>query len=94
MTSWSLGVELDHKGVGASDVDDLMESLKGDHPAIGEAPNGNLSVRVFADAETAQEALRTGVSAVVEAARMNGFSTRVLGVELITESELDRRLDE
>lgn len=94
MISWSIEVELDQQDIGPNDVDDLMEALSGGHPAIGTAPNGNLSVRIFTEASTAQDALALGVSTVVEAAEVNGFGTRVLAIDLITEAELDRRLAE
>ena len=90
--SWSIEVELDEKGVAADGVDEMMEALAEGHPAIGEAPNGNLSVRIFMDGFTAQEAISRGILAVTKAAKSNGFSTKVVGVDLVTEEELDRRL--
>lgn len=94
MADWSLEVELDQKGVSPDGVDDLMDALKEGHPAIGEAPNGNLAVRIFTEGETAMEALAAGVTLVREAAVKNGFCATVLGVDMITEKELDRRLAE
>lgn len=92
--SWSIEIELDEKGVTADGVDELMEALAEGHPAIGEAPNGNLSVRIFITGSTAHEAITRGILAVTKATKMEGFSNRVVGVDLVTEDELDRRLAE
>lgn len=90
--SWSIEVELNQKNVTPDAVDEMMEALLEGGPAIGWAPNGNLSVRVFVSAFTAQEAVSRGVLAVAKAAKANGLSTHVVGIDLITEEELDRRL--
>jgi hypothetical protein len=94
MASWSLEVELYQKGVDADGVDDLMDALKEGHPSIGEAPNGNLSVRIFTEGETLMDALASGVALVTEAAIKKGFCATIVGVEMTTEEELDRRLAE
>lgn len=94
VVDWSLEVELKQKGVGPDDVDVLMDALEQCHPSIGEAPNGNLSVRIFTKGETFMEALASGVALVTEAAVQNGFCATILGCEMVTEEELDRRLAE
>jgi hypothetical protein len=92
--NWSLEIELKQKGIDSDGVDDLMDALEAGHPSIGEAPNGNLSVRIFTEGETLMEALASGVALVTEAAVQNGFCATILGVDMVTEDELDRRLAE
>lgn len=91
--SWSIEVELDEKKeVTEDDVDSLTDLLKNAHPAIGQAPNGNLSIRIMVDAPTAYQAFDLGTARVKDASRTNGMSTTVVGVHLETEAELERRL--
>lgn len=94
MISWSIEVELDQKNVAPDAVDEMMEAMFEGYPAIGHAPNGNLSVRIFVMGATAQEAVSQGVLAVTKVAQANSLSTRVVGIDLVTEEELDRRLAE
>lgn len=91
--SWSIEVELDEKkGISEDDVDNLTDFLKNAHPAIGQASNGNLSIRIMVDAPTAYQAFDLGTARVKDASRSNGMSTTVVGVHLETEAELERRL--
>lgn len=92
--AWSVYVELDARDVTDDVIDNLHERLTDASPAVGIAPNGNLSARVFADTDTVQQALDRAVEAVTEAARAEGVTGAVVGVEAVTEAELDRRLAE
>lgn len=89
---WSIDVELDERNASGDAVDDLMEALAHVHPAIGTAPNGNLSIRITVDAPTAYAAFDLGTARVRDAARMCGLAHVVEGVHLETESEQARQL--
>ncbi|MET9436933.1 hypothetical protein [Streptomyces sp. NPDC006551] len=89
--AWSVCVELDARDVADDTIDDLHERLIDASPAVGNAPNGNLSVRVFVDTATARQAIDTALKTVTAAARTQGISAPVVGVEVLTEAELDRR---
>ncbi|MFE1383507.1 hypothetical protein ACFW6S_31630 [Streptomyces sp. NPDC058740] len=92
--AWSIYVELDRRDAPDDLYDDLHEQLAAAHPAVSTAPNGNLSVRIFVEASTARQAIDTGLKTVSTAAKDLGVTAPVVGVEALTETELDRRNDE
>jgi hypothetical protein len=70
----------------------LVEVLVEDSATVGESPSGQVSVRVAMEAESAQEAAHEAMETVTYAARLLGLNRTILGLELITEKEMDRRL--
>jgi hypothetical protein len=91
---WSLHVELHNDSTPDTVLDALHAGLTDYHASVGIAPNDNVSVQMIVDAGTARQAFDAGLKAVTAAARAAGASTDVLGVELMTEDEFDRRLAE
>ncbi|MDX3298686.1 hypothetical protein PV569_34040 [Streptomyces scabiei] len=87
-------VELHNGGTSESALDAMREHLIAYHATLGYAPNGNVSVQLTVDTGTARQALDIALKAVTQAARDVSTSTTVLAVELLTEDEFDRRLDE
>ncbi|MGW1154509.1 hypothetical protein ACWD45_24895 [Streptomyces rubiginosohelvolus] len=92
--AWSIEVELGVNDVSDDLVEELVEHLIDHSPAIGTAPNGNLSARIFIEAGTARQAIDSALKEVTAAAKEAGLPTTVVGVDLVTEEELDRRLAE
>ncbi|MFI5814863.1 hypothetical protein ACIA7S_28390 [Streptomyces sp. NPDC051643] len=85
-------VELRDYETSDDSLDAMHERLAAYHASVGIAPNGHVSVQMTVDASTARQAFDTAVKAVTQAARDADASTTVLGVELMTEDEFDRRL--
>jgi hypothetical protein len=91
---WYAEVELEGKlQENEDDYLRLMEILTEDSATVGDSPSGQVSVRIALEAGTAQEAAREAMETVTYAARLLGLNRTVLGLELITEKEMDRRLD-
>ncbi|TXS50132.1 hypothetical protein [Streptomyces sp. t39] len=90
--AWSVEVELATTEVTDDAIDELHDHLADRSPAVGTAPNGNTAVRIFVEAGTARQAVDSALKEVTAAAKAAGISTTVLGVDLVTEEELDRRL--
>ncbi|WP_331731772.1 hypothetical protein [Streptomyces sp. NBC_00073] len=89
--AWSIYVELGRCDAPDDLYDDLHDRLATAHPAVGTAPNGNLSVRIFVEASTARQAIDTGLKTVSAALKDLDVTAPVVGVEAVTEAELDRR---
>ncbi|MFD7980255.1 hypothetical protein [Streptomyces sp. NPDC059071] len=89
--AWSIYVELGRRDAPDDLYEDLYEHLAAAAPSVGTAPNGNLSARVLVEASTARQAIDTGLKTVTAAAKNLGITEPVVGVEAITEEELDRR---
>ncbi|UXY24873.1 hypothetical protein N8I84_41215 (plasmid) [Streptomyces cynarae] len=92
--AWSIEVELGVSNVSDDTVEELHEHLADHSPAVGTAPSGNLSVRIFIEASTARQAMDAALREVTAAAKQTGINHTVTGIELVTEEELDRRLEE
>lgn len=92
--AWSIEVELGVSDVSDDTVEELHEHLADCSPAVGTAPSGNLSVRIFIEAGTARQAVDAALKEVTAAAKQTGINYTVVGIELVTEKELDRRLEE
>lgn len=76
-------------------VDALVERSPTSGPSAGPAGNGNLSVRLFVDAGGVVDAAGRGIEYAQAAAWTQGIPfDAVVGVEVVTEAELDRRNDE
>ena len=89
--AWSIYVELGRRDAPDDLYEDLYEHLAAAAPSVGTAPNGNLSVRVFVEASTIRQAIDAGLKTVTAAAKSLSVTEPVVGVEAITEEELDRR---
>lgn len=90
--AWSVHVEL-HSIKTPERVLDEMQDLLAPHDAnIGFTSSDNISVQMSVDAATARQALDVALKATTKAAREAGASDVVLGVELLTEEEQERRL--
>lgn len=89
--AWSIYVELGCCDAPDDLYDDLHDRLATAHPAVGTAPNGNLSVRIFVETSTARQAIDTGLKTVSAALKDLDVTAPVVGVEAVTEAELDRR---
>lgn len=92
--AWSIEVELGVNDVSDDLVEELFEHLIDYSPAVGTAPNGHLSARIFVEAGTARQAIDSALREVTAAAKEAGIPATVVGVDLVTEEELDRRLAE
>ncbi|MFE1785624.1 hypothetical protein ACFW9F_24385 [Streptomyces sp. NPDC059506] len=89
--AWSAYVELAAPDVPEDTIIDMHEALAEHFASVSQAPNGNLAVQLSVDAGTARKALDAALKAVSEAAKAHGVPATVVGVELLTEEELDRR---
>ncbi|MFJ1610219.1 hypothetical protein ACIOHS_43930 [Streptomyces sp. NPDC088253] len=89
--AWTVYVELAVRDTADSMIEGLCDRLAAWEPVLGLAPNGNLSVRVWVDTATARQAIDTALKEVAAAAKAVGVGQTVVGVELLTEDELDRR---
>lgn len=90
--SWSAYVELHSITTPDSVLDEMHDLLAEHHASIGFAPNDNLSVQLSVEATTARQAIDAAIKAVTKAARDAGAPDQVVGVELVTEAEQERRL--
>ncbi|MFD9061830.1 hypothetical protein ACFVZ3_09945 [Kitasatospora purpeofusca] len=93
-TQWSAYVELATTEVDDSQFEHLLEILDEHSPALGFAPSGNFYAQLSVEAGTARKALDLALKTVTEAARTVGAGRDVLGVELMTQDEFERRLSE
>jgi hypothetical protein len=90
---WSVYVEYDARV--PDDAHDTAADHLGDyHAAISNAPNGNFSIRVTVDAPTIERAQEAALAACDRALHAAYGRAAVVGVEVVTEDELDRRLRE
>jgi hypothetical protein len=92
--AWSAYVELQSMTTTEETLDEMADLLTDHYASIGYAPNGNLSVQLSVDAATARQAIDDALKAVTRAARDAGGPTVILGVELLTVEEQERRLNE
>ncbi|WP_432156070.1 hypothetical protein [Streptomyces sp. bgisy153] len=73
-------------------IDALLEHSPTSGPSASPAGNGNLSVRLFVDAGSVVDAVNRGIEYAQAAAMTQDITPdAVIGVEVITEGELDRR---
>ncbi|WP_143661329.1 hypothetical protein [Streptomyces pseudogriseolus] len=89
--AWTVYVELAVRDAADSMIEELYERLAEREPVVGTAPNGNLSVRIWVDTATARQAIDVALKEVAAASKAVGLGQTVVGVELLTEKELDRR---
>ncbi|MFE1190133.1 hypothetical protein [[Kitasatospora] papulosa] len=73
-------------------LDTLLERHPYSGPALGPAGNGNLSMRFFMDADSIVDAVSRGIEYAQAAAMTHDITPdTVIGAEVVTEAELDRR---
>lgn len=93
MTSrwWSVYVEYDAQEVPDDAHDTAFEHLTGYHPSVGTSPNGNFTMRVLVEEPTVERATSTAHALCDHALHLAYGRAAVVGVEVMTEGELDRR---
>ncbi len=73
-------------------LDTLLERHPDSGPALGPAGNGNLSMRLFINAGSVVDAVTRGIEYAQAAAMTQDITPdTVIGAEVLTEAELDRR---
>lgn len=73
-------------------LDTLLERHPDNGPALGPSDNGNLSMRLFIDAGSVVDAVNRGIEYAQAAAMTQDITPdAVIGAEVVTEAELDRR---
>lgn len=95
--SWNVYIELDipASSVAEDKLINLNKALDAFSPAVSCSPNGNLTVHIFVDADTTTEAMSLASQAVVHNCReANIPEAPIVGVEVMTEAEFDRRFNE
>lgn len=93
--AYSAYIELDAPDVSEEVIEALFVDLEDCSPSVAIAPNGNLSVRLFVQADNVQHGVTTAIATVQSAAASHHIApATVAAVEVITEAELDRRLAE
>ncbi|RPE39721.1 hypothetical protein EDD90_2738 [Streptomyces sp. Ag109_O5-1] len=93
MRWWSVYVEYDAR-VPDDAHDTAADHLTGHHAAISTAPNGNFSVRLMVEAPTVERATSDALATTDRAILAAHGRAAVVGVEVMTEEELDRRNNE
>ena len=94
MTQFSVYVEFTDSGTTPEAFVDIAEDLTAYGGTAGTAPNGNLSIRLFVESDSAVDAGNRGVEYAQGAAMKQGVYPAVVGIEVMTEAEFDRRLAE
>ncbi|MFI1189250.1 hypothetical protein [Streptomyces californicus] len=94
MASWSAYAEYKATHTSPDVYGELFDALTEHSPGVGPAPNGNLSLRLMIRADTALDAASEAVALADSALHEIGLSPALIGIEVVTEAELDRRQDE
>ncbi|MFI1259053.1 hypothetical protein ACH4U6_35595 [Streptomyces netropsis] len=88
--AWSVCIELNSSDLTEETVVELHDALSTHAPSVGQAPNGNASVRLFVETTELPEAVAAAIELVTTTARNLGIGDRVVGLQVMTEEELDR----
>ncbi|GLF98232.1 hypothetical protein [Streptomyces yaizuensis] len=94
MTDWNVYVEYDAPDTSPEVYGDLFEALSAHAPGVGPAPNGNLSLRLTLEADQAHQAVAEALTIAAAAVHDLGLHGAVVGIEVLTEAEFDRRQTE
>ncbi|MFI1530886.1 hypothetical protein [Streptomyces griseus] len=94
MPPWSAYVEYKATHASPDVYGELFDALIEHSPGVGPAPNGNLSLRLMIQADTALDAASEAVAIADSALHKIDLSPTLIGIEVVTEAELDRRQDE
>ncbi|MFB6884159.1 hypothetical protein ACFCY8_25355 [Streptomyces noursei] len=90
--SFSVYVEFDTADISPDTYADLFDALHDVDGAAGPAPNGNASMRLTVQAYSVMQAAIDGTERAQAAAITHGLSPdAVIGLEVITEAERNRR---
>ncbi|MEV7885195.1 hypothetical protein ACWD3I_25275 [Streptomyces sp. NPDC002817] len=93
MRPFSVYVEFDTADASPDTYEALHDALADQHGAVGPSPNGNISVRLTVNADSVIEATTLGIEHAQAAALPHGITPdTVIGTEVITEAERDRRV--
>ncbi|MEE1737024.1 helix-turn-helix domain-containing protein [Streptomyces sp. BE147] len=91
MNAWSAYAEYDATETPPELHSELFEALIEHAPGVGPGPNGNLSLRLMIQADSALKAASETVALADIALHKIGLSPTLVGIEVVTEAELDRR---
>lgn len=91
MDHWSVYLEYGAPDVGDDVHDRILDALVGHHPNTTTSPAGNLGVIVSLASPTAEQAVAEALRLVGDAVRAAHGSAAVLGIEVLTEQEQQRR---
>lgn len=91
MGQFSVYVELSAPGTSPEAFAVTAEDLTDYGGTAGTAPNGNVSVRLFVESESAVDAGIRGAEYAQAAAMKQDIRPAVVGMEVLTEEEFDRR---
>ncbi|MFE6272208.1 helix-turn-helix domain-containing protein [Streptomyces goshikiensis] len=91
MIKTNVFVEYGARDVSPDQYVDLHDALAEHAGGVGPAANGNLSARVFIEAESVVDALVRAVEITGQAVRGLGLPDAVIGAEVLTEAEFERR---
>ncbi|MFF9785659.1 hypothetical protein [Streptomyces nigrescens] len=95
MSPFSVYVEFDAPNTPPAVLSEIYESLVKYGGNVSTASNGNLVARLFVEAESALDAGTRGVEYAQAAALQQGITPEtVVGFEVVTEAEFERRLGE
>lgn len=94
MAAWSAYAEYNATDTPPELYSELFDALIEHSPGVGPGPSGNLSLRLMIEADSALEAASKAVALADTALRQLDFSPTLVGIEVVTEAELDRRQDE
>jgi hypothetical protein len=88
--AWSVYVEYGAR-VPDDAYDTAIDHLDGYHATVSPAPNGNFSMRVFVEEPTVERAVPAALAVCDRAVQAVYGRAAVVGIEVVTEEELDRR---
>jgi hypothetical protein len=92
--TWSIYVELAARTAADDLIVRMRRQLETLHPSVGHAPNGHLYARVFIVNTTLRQATDAAIKYVTAAAKEVGVAYNVVGLEVLTLEEVDRRTKE
>ncbi|WP_274036584.1 hypothetical protein [Streptomyces sp. MMBL 11-1] len=91
MAAWSAYAEYNATDTPPELYSELFDALIEHAPGVGPSPNGNLSLRLMIQADSALDAASETVALANLALGQIGLSLTLVGIEVVTEAELDRR---
>ncbi|MFJ1662288.1 hypothetical protein [Streptomyces anthocyanicus] len=91
MAAWSAYAEYNATDTPPELYSELFDALIEHSPGVGPSPSGNLSLRLMIQADSALEAASEAAALADTALRTIGLSPTLVGIEVVTEAELDRR---
>ncbi|MFJ8676808.1 hypothetical protein [Streptomyces sp. NPDC093589] len=92
MQPFSVYVEFDAADVSPDTYADLFDTVQDKHGAVGPTDSGHLSVRLTINADSVRQAVALGIEYAQAAVTAYDIGPTVTAVEVLTETESDRRL--